>query len=424
MTWTQSSETNEWSYTITVPVNEEQITKDFKNYVLDSKIKYELTISDKDVFFYDYYGWQNGRDWATGASLRKFFKSTYSDLVSPYDYWVENLWNTFNPSEFNTSLMVNWADSVDWNPPTSVGKEMILHDVQDNKFYRMKFLSWTENGMGGGLSYTRQEIDSTGQPVGAVVNFSKENYATDVDVVSQYLTLKRANEQGLFNATVASSFKVDNGSTHRWVSEPYYLNVTGITDNYVYSDDLVDNISTLVDDIDEINNLFTGELEDYSRSAYVFDDGDGVPYDSSWSKGSLMVGSIFNTINSLKTNYPKTSSNTKDWEVFNAIIKSICDILDGSECEETTEVLEQWVKVNINNKWYLLNAHVDYYPEVDNFNTFFNYYRSGEGYKLSDIVFTESQRSRYISLNRYAELCSVSIAKIMGTYDDGKANLK
>ena len=421
--WNQSSETNEWSYTITVPLNEEQIIRDFQNYVLDSRIKYELTISDKDVFFYDYYGWQNGRDSSFGASLRKFFKSTYSELVSPYDYWVEDLWNTFNPSEFDTSLMTIWRDAVNGEPPTSVGKEMILHDVQDNKFYRIKFLSWTQGGNGGGLSYTRQEIDSAGQPIGSVINFSKENYATDVDVVSQYLTLKRANEQGLFNVTVASSFETDEGFTHRWVSEPHYFNLTGVTDNYVYSDDLVDNISKLVDDINEVYSLFEG-VDNYSNSAFVFDDGDGFPYDSSRYKGYLMIGSIFNTINSLKENYPRTVSNSKDWEVFNAVIKSICDILDGSECEETTEVpshyKDSWVKVNINNKWYLLNTHLDYYPEMDKFKTFVDYYKSGEEYELSEIVFTESQRSRYISLGSYAYLCSLSVAKIMGTYQHGK----
>ena len=69
-----------------------------------------------------------------------------------------------------------------------------------------------------------------------------------------------------------------------------------------------------------------------------------------------------------------------------------------------------------------MNTHVDYYPEMDKFITFFDNYRKGGEYKLSDIVFTEYQRSRYLSLSRYADLCSASIAKIMGTYDDGKAN--
>jgi hypothetical protein len=41
-----------------------------------------------------------------------------------------------------------------------LNKEMVMLDVLDGKFYKVKFTSWTQGGNGGGLSYTRQLMTS------------------------------------------------------------------------------------------------------------------------------------------------------------------------------------------------------------------------------------------------------------------------
>ena len=42
-----------------------------------------------------------------------------------------------------------------------VGKELIMHDTINNKYYTFKFSAWTQNNNGGGFSYTRQLINTS-----------------------------------------------------------------------------------------------------------------------------------------------------------------------------------------------------------------------------------------------------------------------
>jgi hypothetical protein len=42
-----------------------------------------------------------------------------------------------------------------------VGTELILHDTINDKYYAVKFSSWTQNAEGGGFSYTRQQINTS-----------------------------------------------------------------------------------------------------------------------------------------------------------------------------------------------------------------------------------------------------------------------
>jgi surface protein len=95
-------------------------------------------------------------------------------------YWKTDLWNTFNPSDIDiptlinevydgsnvneSSPMVPWVNVHGGNPPLMVGKEMIMLDTQDSKFYKIKFTQWTSGNGGGGLSYTRQLIRTTPPP--------------------------------------------------------------------------------------------------------------------------------------------------------------------------------------------------------------------------------------------------------------------
>ena len=83
-----------------------------------------------------------------------------------------DLWNTFDTSTINIAQlqsdyedgndvfidksMVPWGVVHGGNPPGMLNKEMIMLDVLDGKFYKVKFTQWSSNGSGGGLSYTRE----------------------------------------------------------------------------------------------------------------------------------------------------------------------------------------------------------------------------------------------------------------------------
>lgn len=42
-----------------------------------------------------------------------------------------------------------------------IGLELIMHDIQNDNYYAVKFSSWTQNGNGGGFSYTRQLLSTS-----------------------------------------------------------------------------------------------------------------------------------------------------------------------------------------------------------------------------------------------------------------------
>jgi len=95
-----------------------------------------------------------------------------------------NLWNSFDPTTINISQLVSdysgltngamveegffqnksmvpWQLVHESSPLDMLNKEMIMLDVLDGKFYKVKFTQWTSGGAGGGLSYTRQLLGTT-----------------------------------------------------------------------------------------------------------------------------------------------------------------------------------------------------------------------------------------------------------------------
>ena len=160
--------------------------------------------------------------------------------------WVRNLWANFNPDDIDIDYLIEFMDHnipyngqeydkmatienistnsqmVPWEvihqqaAPTMLNKEMIMLDVKDRKFYKIKFLSWTSGNSGGGFSYTRELFTKK------KTKFTKKNYSKNTDVVSKYLTLKRGNNKGLFNLNEMESYNESyyGGATHFWISEP------------------------------------------------------------------------------------------------------------------------------------------------------------------------------------------------------------
>jgi hypothetical protein len=81
-----------------------------------------------------------------------------STYVSP----VGTLWNAdggwSDLSDLETRLYVPWREAVLQNPPSSVGKELVMKDTINNKYYAIRFLEWGQNN-GGSFRYHRRLIN-------------------------------------------------------------------------------------------------------------------------------------------------------------------------------------------------------------------------------------------------------------------------
>lgn len=79
-----------------------------------------------------------------------------------------------------------------------LNKELVMHDTVNDKFYAIKFSSWTAGGNGGGFSYTRQLINTDNF-------FEKLDYGDQVDILVEDdgagsgIGITRGENQALYN---------------------------------------------------------------------------------------------------------------------------------------------------------------------------------------------------------------------------------
>jgi hypothetical protein len=83
-------------------------------------------------------------------SVSEPYAELYCGSTSPHDTeWA--MGTCASPSTpFN-----NFITTASCMPPSIVGQDMCLHLITDNKYFDIKFNSWTSGAMGGGFSYTR-----------------------------------------------------------------------------------------------------------------------------------------------------------------------------------------------------------------------------------------------------------------------------
>jgi len=80
-----------------------------------------------------------------------------------------------------------------------IDKELVMHDIINDKYYAIKFSSWTANGQGGGFSYTRQLINTNNL-------FVKPDYDTETidifvpDIIEGTgIAITRGENGGIYN---------------------------------------------------------------------------------------------------------------------------------------------------------------------------------------------------------------------------------
>jgi hypothetical protein len=105
----------------------------------------------------------------------------------------------------------------------SVGKyilntDLVMHDKTTGLYWMFEFHNWTQGGKGGGFAYTRTLITNTKY---AETTFTKTDYGSEVDSFSQYLSLKRGNNKGIYNPIeLPKGYGSLGGVSHLWMSEP------------------------------------------------------------------------------------------------------------------------------------------------------------------------------------------------------------
>lgn len=78
-----------------------------------------------------------------------------------------------------------------------LGKELIMHDTNNDVYYKVKFTQWTPDGNGGGFSYERTEVWPT---AGNTVYFTKTDNGPEVDIIAEgSLEITRGQSGAIYN---------------------------------------------------------------------------------------------------------------------------------------------------------------------------------------------------------------------------------
>jgi hypothetical protein len=110
--------------------------------------------------------------------------------------WNSDGWGNFRnlPNRFYT----NFYDATGGNLGENVlNNEYIMFIPSTNKYYSIKFLSWTQNNNGGGFSYIRQELDVS-------YYFNRpDNDNTYIDIINDQIHIARSTNGGwLYNPLI------------------------------------------------------------------------------------------------------------------------------------------------------------------------------------------------------------------------------
>ncbi len=83
-------------------------------------------------------------------------EDTYSSASSP----ANTTWSFGSASDFETLTFKVWERWHSNNPPSTVGKNAVIHIIDEDLYLDISFLSWTQGNGGGGFSYTRSTCNS------------------------------------------------------------------------------------------------------------------------------------------------------------------------------------------------------------------------------------------------------------------------
>ena len=103
--------------------------------------------------------------WLTRANTRGLF-NIFSEQDADDQSPLDTEWALGSTNHLDTLNFKKWSELHQGNPPSLIGKVLVLHVIPDDIFIDFKLTSWSigRNGGQGGFAYER----STGQPITAL----------------------------------------------------------------------------------------------------------------------------------------------------------------------------------------------------------------------------------------------------------------
>ena len=126
----------------------------------------ELVFSDDSGAVYfekeDYADYNDPDNWDHITESVAITRGDNQGLYNPYQDggWNGNgpsgtLWAPMPTGQASTFDYVEWIEAVDWCPPCVVGQTISLWCLEENMYFDIEMVSWTESNNGGGFAYWR-----------------------------------------------------------------------------------------------------------------------------------------------------------------------------------------------------------------------------------------------------------------------------
>lgn len=289
--------------------------------IVEAQLVMHDTINDKYYsFYFTDWGENNGGSFAYTRILIEdpniFVKEDYATGNSAIDTFVEegefgpigitrgnnnSIYNPYREEEYSQQIspdgtewnLEGWGDLSNIQTRSYVpfyqayggqlgnrvpGSKAIMHIPDYGKYYAIQWLSWTQNGNGGGFSYLRYEID--------------ENQINEGIKFSDGTVLKTAAGLGSIKSTASGARIIEEVSGHNTVTVGSIVtnNITTVASRSVVDDDRfwVLNANTTIDDI--MNNPSTYGIYDYSTIQFSLDNNTWYTYSGGYSSNPSETG--------------------------------------------------------------------------------------------------------------------------------------
>ena len=223
--------------------------------------------------------------------------------------WSSLGWGDYTDVE--TRTYTTFYEALDYAVGDNIlGAELIMHDIEDDKYYKFDFTSWSQSandGAGGGFSYIRNLINTSDFSLGSSVTFTKADGATVTtnpeDVISEYVHIKRDSARAIYNSVTESAFNSQD-----------YSSPAGTEWNSDGWGDLSDVATRLYTNFNDATN---GNMDVLTDFEFVMHDiGDDKYYKikfNSWTAGGVGGGfSYTRNLLNLSTEVPGVLSVTGD----------------------------------------------------------------------------------------------------------------
>jgi hypothetical protein len=152
---------------------------------------------------------------------------------------VEKLFGWDNLSNVADRNYSDWQNSLDNQIGNNIiDRELVMRIISTGQYFKIKFTQWTQGGSGGGFSYERTEIDSSGNPIGSMVTFTKTDGGDEVDIiVEDVVEITRGSQNGIYNVVTEGGY-VRNVSPNdtEWNS-----NFTARNNSFQFNDNFIRN---------------------------------------------------------------------------------------------------------------------------------------------------------------------------------------